>query len=185
MRRAKSVQTRRPSIQTCDGLRSMASHSCNIVDPARVQLPRASSVRLAERDRRGPGHEQRDRNRGGAGRTDRQAHDPHSSCGKARQCQSESPRCGRFAKRWVLSTTSLLALGAELREVNGRLWDIEDEIRDCELRQDFGAAFIELARAVLSDQREINSPGIGAYRGKILSALESRREVRRQSDSTM
>jgi hypothetical protein len=48
----------------------------------------------------------------------------------------------------VRSTTSLLALRAELREVNGRLWEIEDAIRDCEKRQDFGAAFIELARAV-------------------------------------
>jgi hypothetical protein len=48
----------------------------------------------------------------------------------------------------VRSTSVLLALRAELREVNGRLWEIEDEIRDCEQRQDFGAAFIELARAV-------------------------------------
>jgi len=54
-------------------------------------------------------------------------------------------------------------LRAELRAVNGRLWEIEDEIRDCEQRQDFGAPFIALARAVYQTndrraelKREIN-----------------------------
>ncbi|WP_333874142.1 DUF6165 family protein [Methylobacter sp.] len=36
----------------------------------------------------------------------------------------------------------------ELREVNSRLWDIEDAIRECESRQHFGEHFIELARSV-------------------------------------
>jgi len=42
-----------------------------------------------------------------------------------------------------------------LRGVNESLWDIEDEIRDCERRKDFGTRFIELARAVYhtNDQR--------------------------------
>jgi len=35
-----------------------------------------------------------------------------------------------------------------LREVNAALWDIEDEIRDCERAQDFGDRFVALARAV-------------------------------------
>jgi hypothetical protein len=39
-------------------------------------------------------------------------------------------------------------LVAALRTVNEQLWDIEDAIRLCEKKQDFGAAFIELARAV-------------------------------------
>jgi hypothetical protein len=39
-------------------------------------------------------------------------------------------------------------LEAELKAVNARLWDIEDEIRDCERREDFGAAFVALARQV-------------------------------------
>ncbi len=37
---------------------------------------------------------------------------------------------------------------AELRAVNEKLWDIEDDIREKERAQDFGAEFIELARAV-------------------------------------
>lgn len=37
---------------------------------------------------------------------------------------------------------------AELNEINGKLWEIEDEIRACEARSDFGEEFIALARAV-------------------------------------
>ena len=37
---------------------------------------------------------------------------------------------------------------AELRRINERLWQIEDDIRDCERKRDFGERFIELARAV-------------------------------------
>ena len=36
----------------------------------------------------------------------------------------------------------------ELRAVNEALWQIEDDIRDCERRGDFGPDFIALARAV-------------------------------------
>lgn len=39
-------------------------------------------------------------------------------------------------------------LEAELKKVNEALWEIEDDIRDCERAKDFGAKFIELARAV-------------------------------------
>jgi len=37
---------------------------------------------------------------------------------------------------------------AELRRINEQLWEIEDDIRDCERKRDFGERFIELARAV-------------------------------------
>ena len=37
---------------------------------------------------------------------------------------------------------------AELRRINEQLWEIEDDIRDCERNGDFGERFIELARAV-------------------------------------
>ena len=43
---------------------------------------------------------------------------------------------------------ALADLAAELKAINQRLWGIEDHIRDCERRQDFGAAFVELARGV-------------------------------------
>lgn len=37
---------------------------------------------------------------------------------------------------------------AELRQINVNLWVIEDDIRNCERKKDFGQTFIELARAV-------------------------------------
>jgi len=45
-------------------------------------------------------------------------------------------------------SAELAGLTVELKSVNERLWNIEDDIRDCERRQDFGPAFIELARSV-------------------------------------
>ena len=51
-----------------------------------------------------------------------------------------------------------------LTDVNKRLWNIEDQLRDCERRQDFSERFIEFARSVyrLNDRRaelkrELNS----------------------------
>lgn len=43
----------------------------------------------------------------------------------------------------------------DLAEVNGKLWKIEDDIRECEERKDFGHEFIKLARSIyiLNDQR--------------------------------
>ena len=46
------------------------------------------------------------------------------------------------------ASEELSALTAALREVNEALWDIEDDIRDCERRGDFGEGFIGLARSV-------------------------------------
>ena len=43
---------------------------------------------------------------------------------------------------------ALERLWAELRTVNEALWEIEDDIRQCEAKQDFGPRFIELARSV-------------------------------------
>jgi len=44
---------------------------------------------------------------------------------------------------------------AELEKVNEKLWDVEDELRVCEINQDFSNKFVDLARSVykLNDQR--------------------------------
>jgi hypothetical protein len=42
----------------------------------------------------------------------------------------------------------LAKLAAELKAINEKLWVVEDDIRDCERAKDFGAKFVELARAV-------------------------------------
>ena len=51
-------------------------------------------------------------------------------------------------QRLVDQYPDLEALEAELQAVNEALWGIEDDIRECESRKDFGARFIELARSV-------------------------------------
>jgi Family of unknown function (DUF6165) len=49
----------------------------------------------------------------------------------------------------VVSTSlELTTLRSELKSINEMLWQIEDDIRECERRQDFGPDFIRLARAV-------------------------------------
>jgi hypothetical protein len=43
---------------------------------------------------------------------------------------------------------------ADLKRVNEALWEIEDAIRDCEARGDFGSRFVELARSVYRQNDE-------------------------------
>jgi len=50
--------------------------------------------------------------------------------------------------RTIGDIQGLSPLTGELFAVNATLWDIEDGKRDCERRQDFGPAFIALARSV-------------------------------------
>ena len=42
----------------------------------------------------------------------------------------------------------LTRLEKRLKALNEKLWDIEDEIRNCEVAKDFGPRFIELARSI-------------------------------------
>jgi Family of unknown function (DUF6165) len=51
-------------------------------------------------------------------------------------------------KPLIAATPGIAPLKAELRTINETLWRIEDDIRDCERRRDFGAAFVALARSV-------------------------------------
>jgi hypothetical protein len=48
----------------------------------------------------------------------------------------------------VPKTDQLASLTAALLSINKELWDIEDDIRDCERAGNFGDEFIRLARAV-------------------------------------
>ncbi len=55
----------------------------------------------------------------------------------------------------IEATPELEKLTAGLKESNERLWEIEDDIRNCERDKDFGDRFVELARGVYvnNDQR--------------------------------
>lgn len=65
-----------------------------------------------------------------------------------RNVEIELSALTKVRQRAIIERDPLPTLEAELQEVNQQLWDIEDQIRDCEREQDFGPRFIELARSV-------------------------------------
>ena len=54
----------------------------------------------------------------------------------------------KVANDGIPKSDQIAKLQANLLSVNKQLWDIEDDIRDCERAGDFGPEFIRLARAV-------------------------------------
>ncbi len=63
-------------------------------------------------------------------------------------------RCRRPGSEHPAAQIPVIELRAALKAVNERLWVIEDDIRICEKRQDFGPEFIRLARAVYFENDE-------------------------------
>ena len=51
-------------------------------------------------------------------------------------------------KAQLMQTTESDVLEEALKQINEKLWDIEDSIRRCESKKQFDETFIELARAV-------------------------------------
>lgn len=68
-----------------------------------------------------------------------------------------------------------LADWAPLLQVNTKLWEVEDEIRECERQKDFGPKFIELARSVyrLNDKRAEHKRNISVALGSALIEQKS------------
>jgi hypothetical protein len=68
------------------------------------------------------------------------------------------------------AATDVSADWAALREVNGKLWDVEDHLRDREREGRFDPEFIELARAVYftNDERAAIKRRINATLGSVL-----------------
>jgi len=54
----------------------------------------------------------------------------------------------------IEASDELAGLTQALKSVNEQLWEIEDDIRDCERGKDFGDTFIALARAVYKTNDE-------------------------------
>ena len=48
----------------------------------------------------------------------------------------------------LLRNSTISSLYAELKSINQKLWVVEDDIRECERRKDFGQEFVSLAREV-------------------------------------
>lgn len=76
----------------------------------------------------------------------------------------------------------LNALSAELKRVNAKLWDVEDSIRECDARGDFGDDFIELARAVyrFNDERARLKKAINVESGSRLVEEKSYKSFQRE-----
>jgi uncharacterized protein DUF6165 len=71
-------------------------------------------------------------------------HDPD----KVRNVRAELALLQDLRDRAGLNTSEMGGLADELRSINAALWEIEDDIRACEARGDFGPRFVELARSV-------------------------------------
>src|SRR5712675_1725194 len=64
---------------------------------------------------------------------------------------------GLLEKQWRAALPAGIEVAGEeraLQDVNGKLWDVEDLIRDLEAEKRFDARFIELARAVYVNNDE-------------------------------
>jgi hypothetical protein len=66
-------------------------------------------------------------------------------------------------------------LVSELDQVNARLWDIENALRDCERRRDFGPAFVDLAREtyLTNDRRAALKAELNALLGSPIVEVKS------------
>jgi len=85
---------------------------------------------------------------------------------------------------WKGSAYSAVDISAEwkgLRDVNGQLWDIEDDIRDKERDGQFDEKFIELARAVYvtNDERAAIKRRINVKLGSVLVEEKSYKEYKK------
>lgn len=69
-------------------------------------------------------------------------------------------------------------LSEELHNINKKLWQVEDDIRECERKKAFGERFIELAREVyqLNDVRAIIKKQINIKYGSDLIEEKSYKE---------
>ena len=94
---------------------------------------------------------------------------------KLKNIIAELTALSALKKTAVPGSTQLTRLAAELKAVNAALWDIEDAIRLCERKQDFGPRFIQLARSVYqhNDRRSALKRSINAETGSALSEEKS------------
>ena len=67
---------------------------------------------------------------------------------KLKNIKTEWDTLNQSRENKILISAKLDELTAELKTINETLWVIEDDIRECENRKEFGKAFITLARSV-------------------------------------
>ena len=74
----------------------------------------------------------------------------------------------------IETTEKTKKLYDEIKEINLKLWDIEDNIRICEKNKDFGKKFIELAKLVYitNDQRSKTKSKINELLGSNIKEIK-------------
>ena len=78
-----------------------------------------------------------------------------SDSSKLKNIQTEYDVLTKVYEEEVPGNDRLLELSRTLKEINSRLWTIEDNVRKLERQQDFGSTFVALARSVyrVNDER--------------------------------
>ena len=74
---------------------------------------------------------------------------------KLKEIDKELSSLNHTMNKSILEKSKILTFKDQLKEINQKLWDIEDSKRMAEKNNDFGKEFIELARNVykLNDER--------------------------------
>ena len=74
----------------------------------------------------------------------------------------------------VKSDEKIEKLFQELKDINGKLWVIEDDKRDCEKNKDFGEKFVKLSRDVhfLNDDRAKIKLEMNNHTGSIIREIK-------------
>lgn len=67
---------------------------------------------------------------------------------KLRNVRAQLKLLREICEREMRRSAEIDRLYRALKAVNEELWEIEDDIRDCEREKDFGARFVTLARSV-------------------------------------
>ncbi len=77
-------------------------------------------------------------------------------------------------EKHIAASVDLASCVAELRTTNESLWDIENRIRDCERRGDFGPDFVDLARSVyqFNDRRAALKRAINELSGSAFAEVK-------------
>jgi hypothetical protein len=93
-------------------------------------------------------------------------HDAH----KLRHVQEELEMLKVARDRAIEPSARLSELTGQLKAINGELWHIENAIRLCEQRQNFGPPFVQLARSVyrINDRRSAAKQQINEWVGSSL-----------------
>jgi hypothetical protein len=73
---------------------------------------------------------------------------------KTKNARTELALLTERRDREISSTSALRTLAANLKAVNERIWELEDAIRDCERRSDFGPGFVRIARQIYKTNDE-------------------------------